>query len=96
MLIVKFSEFLCYNCVYMPMFLFPTRGFSIPFFLKKEFSLESSKQFLSIFDGVEGHAIVVDPAIMNSEEMSRESTLWADRGRDLLPQDIKMLGGTKG
>jgi len=96
MLIVKFSEFLCDHCEYMPMFLFSTRGFSIPFFLKKEFSLESSKQFLSIFDCVESHTIVVDPAIMNSEEMSREPSLWADRGRDLFPQDIKMLGGTKG
>ena len=77
------------------MFLFPTRGFSVPFFLKEEFSLESSEQFLSMFGGVESHAIVVDPAVMNTEEMSRKPAFGADRGRDLLPQNIKMLRRAK-
>ena len=78
------------------MFLFPTRGFSVPFFLKEQFALESSKQAHCMGGCVESHTVVSDPAIMNSEEMSRESAVWADRGRDLLPQNIKMLGGTKG
>ena len=77
------------------MFLFPACGFSVPFLLEEEFSPEASKQSLSMFGGVETHTIVVDPAIMNSKEMSREPSLWANRSRDLLPQLVEMLGGAK-
>ncbi len=95
MLIVKFSEFLCYNCEYMPMFLFPTRSFAVPFFLEEEFAVESLKKSFPMLGGVEGHTIVIDPAVMNSEEVPREPSLWPDRSRDLLPQNIKMLRRTK-
>jgi len=65
-----FSYFLGYDCVYVPVFPFPACGFSVPFFLKEEFCLESSEQSLCMFGGVESHAFVVDPAVMNSEEMA--------------------------
>ena len=69
----------------MPMLSFAARSFAVPFFLEEEFGMKSLKALPYLQRCVEGHAGVVFPVVMSSEEVSRESSLWADGSRDLLP-----------